>query len=85
MGTAALTLGIVGLFTWIIPPLGFPISIIGLILGILERLIPKQHKGRAVAGIIMCILGIALNIGAVVGLLTVGWILGEILPEYFRY
>jgi len=85
VGTASLTLGIVGLVTWIVPPLGFPVSIVGLILGIVALVISKHQRGRAITGIIMCILGIALAIGVIVGLVTAGLILEEMLPEYSRY
>ena len=33
MATVAITLGIVGLFTWITPFIGFPITITGIIFG----------------------------------------------------
>lgn len=85
MGTAALTLGFIGLISWVFPFLGFPVCVIGLILGVLALLLSPQQRGRAIAGIIMCVIGLALNIGVVVGLVTAGLILEEILPEYFRY
>ncbi len=85
MGIAALTLGIVGLFAWILPPLGLAISVIGLILGILEMIISKKQKRRAVTGMILCILSIALSIGALVGLFTAGMILEEWLRQYSTY
>jgi len=81
MGIAAMTLGIVSLFAWIFPVLGFPISIGGLILAILALVAYKQQKGRAIAGLIMCIIGFALNIGVVVGLIIAGGILEELLPQ----
>ncbi len=59
MGIAALALGIVALFTWIIPPLGLVVGIIGMILGIVA-LISKTQKKRAIAGLIMCFVGIIL-------------------------
>ena len=85
MGIAAMTLGIVSLFAWIFPVLGFPISIAGFILGILALVVCKQQKRRAIAGIIMCIIGLALNIGVIVGLLTAGIILEELYPQSFGY
>ena len=85
MGTAALTLGIVGMFTWIIPFLGFVINIVGLVLGIMERLLRKKQNGRAIAGIILCILGIALGIGVMAGLVTTGLILEEWMQQYLIY
>ena len=85
MGTASLTLGIVGMVTWIIPPIGLIVSVIGLVLGIIERITSKLQKGRAVAGIVLCVLGIALGIGAIVGLVTAGLILEEWFQQYSSY
>ncbi|GAI18778.1 unnamed protein product [marine sediment metagenome] len=84
MGIASMTLGITGLVSWIFPPLGFPISTAGLILGILARVVSKQQRGRAGAGIVMCILGIAINIGVAFGLITAGLILEGMFPEFFN-
>ena len=84
MGIAALTLGTVALFTWILPPLGFIVSIIGLVLGIVA-LVSKQQKRRAIAGVIMCSVGLILNIAVVVGLITAGLILEKLLYQYFGY
>jgi len=81
MGIAAMTLGVVGLFAWTFPFLGFPISIIGLILGIVALLVTKEHRKKAIAAIIMCIIGLAINIGVVVGLVVAGGILAELLPQ----
>ncbi|MDP2729331.1 MAG: hypothetical protein Q8O55_02460 [Dehalococcoidales bacterium] len=86
MGTAALTLGIVGMFTWFIPFIGFAINTAGIILGLIERLARKKQNGRAIAGIILCILGIALGIGALVGLVTAGLIIDDWLRQpYLSY
>ena len=71
--------------TWIIPPLGFVISAIGLILGVLERLIQKNQKGRAITGIILSLVGIFLGIGVIVGLLTAGLIIDEWLMQNSFY
>ena len=80
MDIAAMTLGIVSLFAWIFPVLGFPIGIAGLILGILA-LVRKQQKNKAIAGIIMFCIGLLLNIGFVAGLVILGGILEELLPQ----
>ena len=84
MAIAALTLGIVALFTWILPPLGFIVSIIGIVLGVVA-LVKKQQKRRAIAGAIMCSVGLVLNIAVVVGLIAAGLILEELLHQYFAY
>jgi len=85
MATAALTLGIVGLFAWIIPFFGYPISIIGIILAAIA-LIAKRHKTRATVGLTLCVTGLILNIViTVVGVAAIGilGILSEILPELY--
>jgi len=85
MATAALTLGIVGLFAWILPPLGFPISIIGIILAVIA-LIAKKHKTRATVGLTLCVIGFILNIVVtLVGVGAIGMlgILSELLPELY--
>lgn len=68
---ASMILGIVGFIAWCIPLFGFPVTIVGLILGILG--IKKGGKGMAIAGIIMCALTLVLTIinsalGAYMGL-----------------
>lgn len=57
---ASMVLGIVGFIAWCIPLLGFPVTIVGLILGILG--IKKGGKGMAIAGIIMCSITLGLTI-----------------------
>ena len=69
--TASLVLGIIGLFAWFIPLFGAPITIIGLIMGILGQ--KSQKKGMATAGLIMSILGLVGTIingiaGLIIGL-----------------
>ncbi|MBK1811531.1 DUF4190 domain-containing protein [Clostridium sp. YIM B02505] len=49
-------LGIIGLIAWIIPIIGAPITIVGLILGIKKR--NSKNKGLAITGIILCIIGL---------------------------
>ena len=62
MATAAITLGIVGLFTWIIPPLGLLICIAGIILGTLALLTKTPNKKRAIAGLVTGSLGVVLSV-----------------------
>ncbi|HEY9078083.1 MAG TPA: DUF4190 domain-containing protein [Anaerolineaceae bacterium] len=71
MGIASLVLGILGLCAWFIPLCGFPVSIVGLILGFLG--INSTGKGMAIAGLILsgiCLLLSLINAiaGAVLGL-----------------
>jgi len=56
MEIAALVLGIIGLFAWFVPLFGFPITIVGLILGVLGQ--KREKKGMAIAGMIMSIIGL---------------------------
>ena len=61
--TASLVLGIIGLITWLLPLIGFPITIVGLILGI-------QRKYKI--GIILNIIALVFTtinsiIGAILG------------------
>ncbi len=60
MATAALVLGIIGLIAWLIPLLGYPITITGLVLGIKSR--KSEKRNMAIAGIVLCSIGLALSI-----------------------
>ncbi len=63
---ASFVLGIIGLVAWLIPLLGFPISIVGLVLASLS--LNKGQKGKAVVGLVLCILGlVATLINSVIG------------------
>ena len=58
--TAALVLGILGVFVAFIPIpiIGLPIQIIGLVFGCLS--LKSAKKGQAIAAIILCVMGILL-------------------------
>ncbi|MEA4896007.1 MAG: zinc-ribbon domain-containing protein [Oscillospiraceae bacterium] len=62
---AALVLGILGMFAWLLPLAGFPITIVGLILSI----IGLQHKkALAKAGLVLNIIGlVACIINSAIG------------------
>jgi uncharacterized membrane protein len=60
MEFASLVLGILGVFAWIFPLAGFPITITGLILGILGQ--KKENKNVAIAGMILCIITLVATI-----------------------
>lgn len=86
MATAALTLGIVGLFTWIFPFLGFPVSIIGTALAAIVLLMKRPNRKKAMAGLIMCVIGLIMNIIVVVaGVAALGMlgIIGQLLEEMY--
>lgn len=60
MSIASMVLGICGFIAWCLPLIGYPVTIVGLILGIIG--IKKGAKGMAVAGIIMCSITLVLTI-----------------------
>ena len=61
-GTAvtSLVMGILGLIAWIIPFFGLPITIIGLFCGFSG--LSGNGRGMAIAGIILCFLGLILSV-----------------------
>ena len=76
MSIATMLLGILGIFTWPLPFLGFPINLAGLFLGIVS--LSRSRGGMAIAGIIMCTLGLVLTaVNLSIGLLDL------ILRTYF--
>jgi hypothetical protein len=74
----SMILGILGILVWPLPYLGFPTNVVGLTLGILG--LKRHKKGMAVAGTIMCSMGLTLTIIN----LTIG-LLDLILKTYFQY
>ena len=62
MAIAALTLGLTGLFTWLFPLFGFPVSGVGLILAAISRAMGKDRKGMARTALILGAVGIILNV-----------------------
>lgn len=60
MATAALVLGIIGLIAWLLPIIGYPVTIVGLILGI--KSVKSEKRGMAIAGIVMSSIGLVLSI-----------------------
>lgn len=57
---ASLVLGVCGLVFWLVPLFGYPITIVGLVFGIMEM--KKGAKGMAIAGFILSIIGLVLTI-----------------------
>lgn len=71
---ASMVLGIVGFVAWCLPIIGFPVTIVGLVLGIIA--INKGTKGMAVAGVIMCAITLVITLinsvlGAIMGAMGV--------------
>lgn len=60
MSIASMVLGIIGLLAWCIPLFGYPITIVGLVLGIKGK--NKGGRGMAIAGIVMSIIGLLATI-----------------------
>jgi hypothetical protein len=58
--TASLVLGLFGLIASVIPLIGFPITITGLVLGFQGR--HSSRKGIATAGIVLTIIGLVLTV-----------------------
>ena len=71
MAIISLVLGILGFCGWIVPLCGLPISIVGLILGILST--RSSRRGMAIAGIVLAALTLVAEVvnaafGAYLGL-----------------
>lgn len=60
MSIASMVLGICGFVAWCLPLIGYPVTIVGLILGITGM--KKGGKGMAIAGIVMCAITLALTL-----------------------
>jgi len=65
MGITSLTLGIVGLLAWLVPFIGFPVTIIGLIMGAISLFMKRENRGKALAGLLLCLVGLILTMGKV--------------------
>lgn len=70
MAIASLILGIVGLVAWLIPLIGYPVNIIGLVLGIISN--KKQKNKFSKAGIILSSIGLGITaINSIAGVILV--------------
>ena len=60
---AGLVLGITSLLAWLLPLLGYPVSIVGIIMGALGK--KSEKKNIAIVGLVLSIIGygvyLALN------------------------
>jgi hypothetical protein len=66
----SMILGIIGILAWLLPFTGFPITVAGLVLGILG--LKSLRSGMAIAGLILCcIFLIATIINSALGVLGV--------------
>lgn len=67
---ASMVLGIVGFVAWLLPLLGYPVTITGLVLGCLAR--KDRKNGFNLAGIILSIITLVLTlINSLLGVLLV--------------
>ncbi len=57
---ASLVLGLVGLIAWLLPLFGYPVTIVGLILGCISR--KTEKNGINLAGIILSIITLVLTL-----------------------
>lgn len=83
MATAAITLGIVGLFSWLFPPLGVLICLAAIILCIVALVEKNVNKGRIIAGLITGSIGLILNVLVIVAIVTAVGMFG-IFAEFFE-
>ncbi len=61
MATASLVLGLVGIVAWLLPFIGFPVTITGLCLGIAAKK-KGQTGGKSTAGIVLSIIFLLLTL-----------------------
>jgi uncharacterized membrane protein len=57
---ASLVLGVSGLLAWCVPLLGFPICVVGIVLGAMSLRGPRG--GFAIAGLVTSIVGLVLTL-----------------------
>jgi Na+/H+-dicarboxylate symporter len=68
---SSLKLGLVGLFIWIIPIIGFPLTVVGITLGI-EEIYGKKNNAKI--GLILNIIGLVLTlVNYGIGLYWAAW------------
>ncbi len=58
--TASLVLGLISIITWIIPLIGLPTTITGLVLGI--KGLGPQRRGKAIAGIVLSVIFLVITV-----------------------
>jgi hypothetical protein len=71
LGVASLVLGNIGLMLFVFPVLGLPISVIGLVLGIVAISVPATRRGRDLRycfyGILLSGAALSVNIAIAMG------------------
>lgn len=61
LAIASLAIGVINLCAWLLPICGIPLSIVGLVLGVLAR--NSSQRNLALIGIALCCLGLFLGLG----------------------
>lgn len=87
MATAAITLGIVGLISWIFPPLGVLICLASVILSIIALVERTEHRKRTITGLVTGSIGLILNVTVILMfVLAVGMfgMFGEFFAEFIE-
>ena len=68
MAVASMVLGIVGFVAWCLPLVGYPVTIVGIVLGVKAK--SQGQGGMAVAGIVMSIITLVFTlINSIAGVL----------------
>lgn len=62
MVTAGFVLGLIGIVGWFIPLVGFPVTIIGLIMSVRGKSKEPEKKGLATAGLVLNIIFLVATI-----------------------
>lgn len=57
---ASLVLGIIGFIAWCLPLVGYPVTIVGLVLGVKAR--SRGARGMATAGMVLCIITLIFTV-----------------------
>lgn len=57
---ASFVLGLVSLIAWFIPLFGYPVTIVGIVLGCLAR--KTEKNGFNIAGIVLSIIGLVITL-----------------------
>lgn len=81
MGIASLVLGIISLVTFCLCCISLPLSITGLVLGIVSKVKKKENNAIAIVGIILC----AVAIVAVLGVWIFAFATGDTSYYYDYY
>ena len=77
LAITSLALGIFSLLAWLLPICGFPISVTGLILGIIST--DSSKRNLAIAGIVMSAIGLILTVlNGVIGALLYSGFTGQL-------